>query len=102
MPAQPLVRSPLAGMRAGSSQRAGSNWSASGPQTHARRLTVREGMWITWPLVTGILCRTRLPSAVRTGHRNGITSSFSTIFSVWEDEGNMRSLVYGGCMCACA
>lgn len=81
-------------MRAGSSHRSGTNASASGPHTRARRLTVREGMWMTWPFVTGMPWRMRLPSGERTGQRRGITSSFSTTFSVCEDEGKMRSLVW--------
>ena len=93
MPDQPFVRWWLWGMRVASSHRSGRKSSASGPQTHAKRLTVREGIWMTWPFVTGISFRTCVPSGERTGHRKGITSSFATTFSVCADEGNTRSLV---------
>ena len=48
---------------------------------------------MTWPFVTGISCRTCVPSGERTGQRKGITSSFATTFSVCADEGNTRSLL---------
>jgi len=55
---------------------------------------VREGTWMTWPLVTGISWRTCLPSGEHTGQRSGITSSLWTTFSVCADEGKTRSLFF--------